>query len=559
MNLTGCNFKTTFYRFAAPILLASLLGSGCTHSVNKFSKPAANNLETSRSRVHFVDITRISGIDYRWPSDHHPFTILDGIGNGCAFLDYNTDGNLDILLIGTKLALYRGDGKGHFTDVTTETGLNGLSGHFLGCAVGDYDNDGYPDIYISGYQTGLLLHNLSGKHFEEVTKTAGILPESWGTSAAFGDIDGDGKLDLFVGDYIKFDQTSQQYCRTNGIETSCTPRVYDGIHGRLYRNLGNGRFSDVTAAWGLDKSLGKTLGVAFADFDHSGRQSLTLANDEIPGELFLNTGNKFTNIGDKVGIAYSNVGQPQAGMGQDWGDYDNDGLLDLAVMTFATELKPVYRNESSRFFTDNSSQLGLTNVLTPFVSFGTKWFDADNDGWLDIMITNGHISDNIADTGQGYAFKQPSIFMKNMNGKRFIRAAEHDLDTPIEGRGLAVGDYDNDGRVDALVVDSSGTPILLHNETPNTGHWLSVRLIAHKGNRDAYGAEVTLKTSKQQITRYCHADGSYLSSSDPRVHFGLGEETVIQQLTVHWPGGALQTFENTPIDRVLTIEEGKSR
>jgi hypothetical protein len=512
-----------------------------------------------------VNVAPAAGLKYRWQAPpHRPLNILDTIGNGCAFLDYDNDGNLDILLVGPKLALFRGDGKGHFTDVTAAVGLDALSGHFLGCAVGDYDNDGYPDIYITGYRTGILLHNEAGsglgfsqRVFRDVTRSSGIPISEWGASAAFGDFDGDGKLDLYIGNYVRFDATSQQFCNNNGVQTSCTPGIYDGAPGRLYRNVGNGRFVDVTEAWGV-KSHGKTLGVVFADCDGSGRQSLTLANDEMPGELFLNRGRSFVDVGPKAGIAYSNVGQPQAGMGEDWGDFDGDGRLDLAVMTFSTEHKPIYHNEGHLLFTDVSSQLGLSSITTPYVAFGVKWLDVDNDGWLDLLITNGHTADNIADTGQGLTYREPTLLLKNDAGKRFVHVSLPDLDAPILGRGLAIGDYDNDGKMDALVVDSEGAPLLLHNETPNAGHWLILRLIGHKGNRDGYGAQVTLEAAGRKLFRYCHADGSYLSSSDPRVHFGLGGASMAQRITIRWPGGATQTLDNVAADRIMTVEEGKA-
>lgn len=534
-----------------------VLSGGCTHDKGTSPSPPKASSSALTDGPRFVKVD--AGLNYRWEAPpHRPLNILDTIGNGCAFLDYNQDGNLDILLVGPKLALYRGDGKGHFTDVTAAVGLSNLTGHFLGCAVGDYDNDGYPDIYLTGYHTGVLLHNVDGTHFEDVTRASGIQPQSWGTSAAFADIDGDGKLDLYIGNYVQFDASSQQYCQTNGVQTSCPPGAYDGVCGRLYRNLGNGHFADVTKTWGVQSSPGKTLGVAFADFDHSGRQSLALANDEVPGELYLNQGASFTNIGATANISYSNVGQPQAGMGLDWGDYDNDGRLDLAVMTFATELKPIYHNDSNHLFTDNSSQLGLSSIVSPYVAFGVKWIDVDNDGWLDLLITNGHTADNIADTGQGYTYREPTLLLHNEQGQRFVRISLPDLDRPIVGRGLAIGDFDNDGRMDALVVDSEGEPLLLHNETPHAGHWLMLRLIGRKGNRDAYGAEVTVETATRTLFRHCHTDGSYLSSSDPRVHFGLGEESVVRKVTIRWPGGGVQTFGNLAADRILTVEEGKA-
>ena len=351
-------------------------------------------------------------------------------------------------------------------------------------------------------------------------------------------------------------------CRTNGVETSCPPGVYDGIPGRLYLNKGGGRFADATQKWGLLASNGKTLGVAFADFDGSGRQSLALANDEVPGELFLNRGAAFENIGATAGIAYSTVGQPQAGMGQDWGDYDNDGALDLTVMTFATESKPIYRNDGSRFFTDKSNQLGVSIPSIPYVAFGVKWLDADNDGWMDLMMTNGHTADNIAETGQGNAYRQPTLFFQNVQGKRFLPVALPDLNRPIVGRGLAVGDFDNDGKVDALLVNSEGKPLLLHNETASSGHYLLIHLIGRKSARDGYGATITVTTAvgtnREKRVRHCHADGSYLSSSDSRAHFGLGAATEADSVVIHWLSGATQTLHNVAADRLIRVEEGKT-
>lgn len=530
-----------------------LLLTGCSQSP---TTPPPPSLKVSPTQ--FVDVTENSGLRYEWKQpDKKPLNILETIGNGVAFFDFNTDGNLDILLVGEKLALYQGDGKGKFSDVSMDAEISGFSGRFLGCAIGDYDNDGYPDVYISGYRTGLLLHNEAGKNFKNVSANCGIPAQPWGTSAAWADIDGDGKLDLYVGNYVKFDSKSIQYCPTAGIETSCPPGAYQSEIGRLYKNLGGGKFRDITKEAGLTVSQGKTLGVAFMDIDGSGRQSLAIANDVVPGDLFLNLGGKFKSIGAESGIAYSSGGQPHAGMGQDWGDYNNDSKMDITVMTFASEHKPIYRNDGNLIFTDYATQLGITKASTPYVAFGAKWLDADNDGWLDLMITNGHTADNIEDTRQGMTYKQPTLFFANIQGSHFEHLAMPALDKPIVGRGLATGDYDNDGRVDALLADSAGKVVLLHNETPNVGHWLSVKLIGRKGNRDGYGAIVTLETPTKKLTRHAHADGSYLSSSDPRVHFGLDKEATVSSFTIRWQGGSVQTLKNLPTDRVLTITEGQ--
>ena len=507
----------------------------------------------------FADVTEAAGIRYRWEiPGKRPLNILQTIGNGCAFLDYDNDGALDVLLVGPKPALFRGNGKGRFEDVTGPGGMDSLSGHFLGCAVGDYDNDGFVDVYLSAYRGGALLRNEAGKAFRDVTRRAGIRPQPWGTSCAWGDIDGDGRLDLYVGNYVQFGpSTRPRLCRSNGIETGCGPDAYKPERGVLYRNQGGGLFRDVTRAWGADRTAGKTLGVAFVDYDGSGRQSLAVANDGQPGDLFRNRGGRFENAGTASGTAYDRSGNAHAGMGVDWGDYDNDGLFDLTVMTFRQEAKCVYRNDGGAFV-EMSPRLGLNSTL-PYVAFGVRWLDYDNDGWLDLMITNGHVLDNVADINQGATYRQPTQLFRNTGGSSFEEASAR-LDPkarrPIVGRGLATGDYDNDGRVDALAVDSEGTPLLLHNESGGDGHGLSLRLIATTSNRDGLGALVTVEAGGRKLVRHCHTDGSYLSSSDKRVHIGLGTATQADRVTVRWPSGRTDTLRMVPADQVLTLREG---
>ncbi|MBV9848346.1 MAG: CRTAC1 family protein [Armatimonadetes bacterium] len=511
--------------------------------------------------VRFVDVADKAGLRYRWAiPGPRPIDILQGIGNGCAFLDYDNSGNLSILLVGPKLALYKGDGRGHFTDVTHQTGLDRFHGHFLGCAVGDYDNDGYDDLYISGYRAGLLLHNDGGKSFRDVTRQAGLTPQPWGTSCAFADIDNDGRLDLFVGDYVRFDPSKdQRLCPTPGGPSGCGPQTYNALHGVLYHNEGNGRFRDVTQAWTGGHTSGKVLGAAFADFNASGRPSLYLANDLMPGDLLQNRGDHFQNTPRAGGVADTG-GQNNAGMGVDWGDYDNDGRPDLFVGTFALAPKPVYHNLGQGVFEETSESLGLREPTFRPLTFGTKWLDYDNDGWLDLIMANGHVRDNATSYRADATFLQPTLLFHNDHGRRLedvSGAAGADIAKPILGRGLAIGDYDNDGKVDVLIVDSQGAPLLLHNESRVSGHWLSFALIGTRSNRDGYGASVTVTAGGLTQTRWCHADGSYLSSSDKRVHVGLGAATVAQSVTVRWPSGAVTTLRNVPADRQLTVQEGR--
>jgi len=525
----------------------------------------------------FRECAQAAGLNgYRWEAPgKRPLNILQTIGNGCAFFDFDNEGNLDILLVGPKVALYRGDGHGGFTDVSQAMGVATLEGHFLGCAVGDYDNDGYPDVYLTAYRGGALLHNEAGKGFKDVTKAAGIAPQPWATTATFFDANRDGHLDLYVGNYVQFGpDTDPQLCASGDIKTSCGPRYYDPEAGHLYLGSGNGTFRDGTQAAGItylrknseaittsEKASGKCLGVAAADFDGSGHISIALANDEMPGDLLRNTGRgRFENVGQASGTAYDANGGMHGGMGIDWGDVNNDGKLDLFVGTFQNEPKCLYINGGSGFFEERSDQFKL-HAAHPLVTFGSKFFDFDNDGFLDLILANGHVQDNINEIDRSAFYRQPTLLFQNQGGQRFEDVSARLLDAgsrrPIVGRGLAVGDYDNDGRRDVLIVDSEGTPLLLHNEfsTSAGNRWVGFALSqppGAPGGRDAYGAVVTVRAMGGRTRmRHCHADGSYMSSSDKRLHFGLGSAAEIESVTVRWPDGTTEKWPgsgNNPAD-----------
>ena len=544
-------------RVEQPDALAQLIGSLPAAVTTAASTSAAS------TPLRFVDVAQAAGLNYQCSvPGARPHNILQGIGYGCAFLDWNNDGNLDILLIGPTLALYQGNGKGHFTDVTQAAGLSGLKGVFQGCAVGDYDNDGYEDIYLSAYGGGVLLHNEQGKRFRDVTAASGLKPQPWGTSCAFVDLDNDGKLDLYVANYVDFGlKTVPQLCTVGGMQGVCPPTMYAPIKGSAFRNSGGGKFEDVTNQWNAQAASGKCLGVAFADFDGSGHQSLALANDEMAANLLKNDGHRFTDVGSRSGVAYSVNGNVDGGMGVDWGDYDNDGRLDLAVATFAREAKCVYHNDGSGSFTEMSSRLGLAVPTLPNVAFGEKWLDVDNDGFLDLMIANGHVRDNVNDVDKTATYRQPTQLFHNEGGVRFSDASAGltgDAAGPIVGRGLAIGDFDNDGKVDALVVDAEGHPLLLHNETPNAGHWLEINLVGTRCNRDGLGALVTVTAGGRSLLRLCTTSGSYLSASDKRVHFGLGASTTADTVVVQWPDGRKDTWPSVHTDQIVTLREGNT-
>ena len=549
-------------RLSAIVLIcASPFLAGChNRSSSTHLRPPDPNF------AFFSDITARAGIQYAWSiPGKRPLNILQTIGNGCAFLDFNNDGNLDILLVGPAPALYTGDGKGHFTDRSGEVGLTQLTGHFLGCAVGDYDNDGSPDIYLTAFRGGALLHNESGHRLKQVP----LAGQPWGTSAAFVEtVSGSGRLDLVVANYARFGNEPgiDQLCEEKGasgkpVLTSCGPRHYKPIKAVVYRNLGQ-KFAPPEQLSMVD---GRGLGVAACDFDDTGRQAVAFANDETAGNLLHNLGRgKFKDIGALSGTAYDRDGNVHGGMGIDWGDYDNDGRFDFFVSTFRNEPKSLYHNEGRGLFADMGYPSGIASPTFANVGFGCKFIDFDNDGWLDLVIANGHVQDNISEIDSAAAYRQSLQLFRNKGAsgggrvsfEQLSGMAGQALAKNIVGRGLAAGDYDNDGRVDLLVVDSEGTPMLLHNEVTNSNHWLGIRLIGTRSNRDGYGAILTIRCGARKLTRHCHSDGSYMSSSDRRVHFGLGEETVIDELMIRWPSGKTDRLKSFPVDRYVTVREG---
>lgn len=543
---------------------------GCGHaSAPDGSRPPTAAAHAQPAPAVFTDAAASAGLRYRWSiPGKRPINILQGIGNGCAFLDYDQDGNLDILLVGPTVALYRGDGHGRFADVSHETGLDRLNGHFLGCAVGDYDNDGYPDVYLTGYRAGVLLHNelasagASRRCFRDRTAGSGILPQPWGTSAQFFDADRDGNLDLYVGSYVQFGPRSAQLCDYHGVMAGCGPTTYPALRGALYLNAGAGRFRDVTRTWRMDRVAGRTLGVAAAPWRLSGKTltALAIADDETTSDLMLLNGAHTVDVGVATGMARSGNGV-YGGMGVDWGDFDNDGSLDLAIATYQSQGKLVLKNRGGLFTGDGAMSAGLRPEV-PLVAFGVKWLDYDNDGWLDLMFANGHVEDNAEQVNfmgfpPGAGYKQPVLLFHNEGGKRLVDSTsglDGGASRPIVGRGLAIGDYDNDGREDALVADAEGGPVLLHNVARHAGHALLLKLVGSRSNRDGIGALATVIAGGMRQVRLCTTGGSYMSASDPRVHIGIGAATTAH-VTVHWPSGLTREYGRVSAGRVIQLRE----
>ncbi len=536
---------------------------------------------TQTTDTKFVDVAKSAGLDYKWKAVR-PMTIFESVGHGCAFLDVNSDGNLDILLVGPKLALYLGDGKGHFRDVTKQYGLDRFADVYSGCCVGDYDNDGWVDIYISGWHTGLLLHNEKGERFTDVTKAAGLLPQRWGTSCAFADMDGDGYLDLVIANYVDFDPKVKSFCHRPDSPDNipCGPLDYLPVAPTIYHNIASKKaldtarsFEDVTAAWKVTAS-GGGLALACADYDGSGHPSIAIANDLRYGDLlhFDNTAGsggkpgklRMSNLAGMIGVSASMAGNPHAGMGVDWGDVNGDGRLDMIIATFQNEPRSLYIDRGNGVFFDMAQQTGVLNACMHYLAFGVKFIDVDNDGRLDIMLANGQIQDMIRKYEPNSRFRQPVQLLHNIEGNPILRMEDISQqaglrDMPfIIGRGLAIGDFDNDGKMDALVFDNEGAPLLLHNESKRVGHWLECKLVGVKSNRDAIGAMVTFTTGSQSLVRQCSAGGSFESSSDLRVHVGLGDEQRAD-ISVKWPSGAVNKYLNVDADHIVTLQEGEDR
>jgi hypothetical protein len=498
---------------------------------------------------------------------------VETMGAGVAFLDYDNDGWLDILCVNgaplpgcpprrTTLALFRSVQGRRFENVTAAAGLN-VSFYGMGCAVGDYDNDGWEDLYLSAVLgPGHLFHNRGGR-FEDVTARAGVgNAGKWGTSCAWLDYDRDGWLDLFVANYVRYASLRDDipcYVRP-GRRSYCIPQPYEGSASVLYHNEGDGRFRDVTRQSGLYDVSMKALGVAVDDFDEDGWPDLFVANDTVPNRLYHNQGGSFHEMGAVAGVAFSESGTPRAGMGIDTAQWRDDGTLGVAITDFARESIGLFTQEQPRAaaFRDLSESAGVAAASRPFLGFGILFLDFDNDGYPDLAAVNGHVRDDIADLTEGQTYAQPALLFHNEGGARLQNvsaAAGVPITTPRVGRGLAAGDYDNDGRMDLLVSENHGPVSLWHNETTASGHWLLVRLEGKRSNRDGLGARISLSAGGKQQTASARSGSSYLSASDRRVHFGLGTARQVDRLTVRWPSGSITERRGVPADRLLTVRE----
>jgi len=525
---------------------------------------------------HFTDIRASAGITFVQDSTQTDEKYyLETMGTGVGWIDYDQDGLMDLYLVQTaatdaykpahplRSALYHNNGDGTFTDVTEKAAVGGEGHYGQGVAVGDYNNDGYPDLYVTGYGRAILYHNNGNGTFTDVTKEAGVADEgAWSTSAGWFDFDKDGWLDLIVANYLEWTPKTNLWCgeRAPGYRSYCNPNNYKGQKIKLYRNNHDGTFTDVSDKSGVGAPESKGMGVVLADFSGDGWPDIAIANDTWPNFFFQNNKDgTFTDISLISGLAASEDGRYEAGMGIDAADVDGDGLLDIYITHLDFELNRLYHNNGDSTFTDITYSSGIGNKAMLLSGVAAKFIDYDNDGWPDILQANGAMVDNIPLYHSLVTYKEPLLMFRNLGHGKFDKVSEAlgpDFDRPVAGRGLATADFFNDGHVGVAVICRGDYPEILRNDTVNGNHWLEVLLIGTKSNRDGIGA--VLKLTSEGVVQVDQAKGgtSYMSASDPRIHFGLGKRSRIDSLVITWPSGAVEKVPNVPVDSIIAVKEG---
>jgi hypothetical protein len=543
-------------------------------------EPHASVQSTTTSLVpgRFVDVTEKVGVRFLHQAPHTSRKyLIETMGSGVALFDCDNDGRLDLFLVnGAPYTdpepkgsipqktgpeywnrMYHQKADGTFEDVTEKSGLQGV-GYGMGVAAADYDNDGYEDLFVTGYGGNRLYHNNGNCTFTDVTDKAGVAGSGWSTSASWVDLDNDGLLDLVVLRYVKWDW-DDVWCgeHREGYRGYCHPDVFDAIPMLVYHNDGNGHFTEISHKLGLDKPA-KALGIAMADYDRDGRIDLYVANDSMPEFLFHQKADgTFEEVGLESEVAVNSEGQTYAGMGVDFADSDNDGWPDIVVTDLANQRYAFYENHKDGSFDYASFSNGIGAMTLLHSGWGIRFVDYDNDGWKDLLIAQGHDLDTIEKVSPQLHYREPMMLARN-TGKKFVDVSGISGDIFHEawvGRAMAIGDIDNDGRIDAVVTTNGGPPHILLNQTPTTNHWITLHLTGHKSNRDGIGALVKLSTAQGSQWVTATTSSSYLSASDPRVHFGMGDSAVASSIEIHWPSGIVQTLTNVKGDQQIQVDE----
>jgi len=519
-----------------------------------------------------------SGISWGHSSGLSPEMWLpETLGAGCAFLDYDNDGWMDIYLVNSgrcdfwdpspplRNALYHNNRDGTFTDVTMKAGVPG-DAYGMGIAVGDYDGDGFPDLYVTQYAHSILYHNNRDGTFTDVTAKAGVGAPGWATSAVWFDYDNDGRLDLFVCRFVDYDKSKDIFCGNiiTRERSYCEPSAYRPMPSWLFHNNGDGTFTDVSKESGIAQSLGKAFGVVAADINNDGWIDLYVTNDTVANFLFANRGKgRFEEIAPLAGVGLSVFGRPRSGMGVDAADYDNDGWIDLFEANVDHEMFSLYHNDKNEVFSDMALPTGIAAATRLMAGWGLKFFDFDNDGDIDLLLCNGYPDTTVEKRIMDIKYLEPMLLFRN-TGKGFENISHQcgpDFARPLAARGLALGDFDNDGAVDFLVCQNNDVPVLFRNHAGGKNHWLGIKLVGRKANIDAVGAKVTYRSGDFQRHKFKVGGGSYLSSHDPRMVLGLGQRTKINWVEVQWPqpSGKIERISDLPIDRYITIVEGEGK
>ncbi|MDF2441245.1 MAG: enediyne biosynthesis protein [Abditibacteriota bacterium] len=580
------HIKGALFRAVCGLLCAIYL-SGCswrtpsaTPQSTFVEQDGAALAKTDATKVLFSEVAAQSGLKFRHSNGGTgKFFLVENTPPGCALFDFDNDGDLDVFLVqsgptGVQIKtarptckLFRNEGQrgsqSTFKDVTRGSGLDKDLGYAQGVAVADYDNDGYPDLFITAHNGNHLFRNERGAgRWKDVTKPMKLDGSTgYSTSAAWGDYDNDGKLDLYVCNYAKWSWQTDRACRNaKGERDYCAPFMYDPQRHHLYRNRGD-RFEDVTHASGIGRSKGRGLAAAFFDYNGDNRQDIFVANDLTPNMLWRNEGNgKFTDVAVDVGVAFGENGREMAGMGIAIADYDHSGHASLYVTNYSESPNILFRNLGHGAFEDATGAAGLGLLHLKLLSFGCEFLDYDADGWSDLIANNGHVQMRASNRQPGVAYEQPKQLLHNVRG-RFEEVTDKsvlgELASPKLGRGLAVGDYDNDGRLDILAANQNASVQLFQNRVGNGHHWVSFKTIGTKSNRDGLHAKFVLKAAGDRQTASVRAGSSYLSTSDRRVYFGLGPATRIDEVTVQWPSGTRDVLKNIPVDTFLTVTEGR--
>ena len=539
--------------------------------------------------VIFEDISEKAGVTH-WthkmgePEKHY---ILETNGSGVGLIDYDNDGWLDIYLVNGSTfkaldgkeepphaALFHNNRDGTFTDVTAKAGVANDRWGF-GVAIADYDNDGWPDIFVANYGKNRLYRNNHNGTFTDVADKAGVTLGNWSSGATWGDYDGDGKLDLFVSGYVHFDLNNKpesganglslSFCTFRGVSVNCGPHGLKGEPDHLFHNNGDGTFTDVSEKAGVaDKPGYYGMTALFVDINNDGKVDLMVGNDSTPNYLYINKGNgTFDDVSYTSGYALNEDGRETATMGIAVGDYENNGLLDIYNTTFSDDYKPLYHNEGGANFTDISYKMGIAEISVPFLGWGDAFLDYDNDGWKDLLSVNGHVYPQVDKQPWGTTWAQRSMLFHNLQGKKFelVPAVEGTgLADVIPARGMAVGDLFNDGKLDAVINVEDGHPVILRNVNADRNHWIELKLVGgRKSPKDAVGATVYLTANHMKQRADVMSGGSYISSSDQRPHFGLGDATAVDEIEVHWPSGKIEKFSPPGVDRIVTLTEGNGK